>query len=420
MANQVISVNRKKYAVGLFWQPLGTRKVGRNYARNLARSVDRKLNLFTEYRAMVGLGSRRAGHRAGMMAAAAEVMEAFPEYSSFLAVFRIDLGYFLVAVRNGIILEDKIFESEADARSEYVRLSEIPDWGAFIAPGAWSMPRAVERSLPDLISRNARAMLHSVSRFRAGLFSLILIGIFLFIMFMIFRDPIMQLVSPRPRPAQIDPVLAEEYKRQIIEKNKELDERFNIQKTPPPPPLVMPYDNLPSPAARAELCYQAIGFLMQPITGWHQVMAECNETHAVAQFRRDFGTLGDFYNIATQLMPGTFVQERGEDEIMARAALPALPAEPSLDERDAETLLRDVTSAFQGLDTPINAQIVVDVLSNGVDTAQLNIVEISADSKLAPMQFMKIFDEFGGVYMTRCVWNTAGRIWNYEVIIYAK
>ena len=34
--------------------------------------------------------------------------------------------------------------------------------------------------------------------------------------------------------------------------------------------------------------------------------------------------------------------------------------------------------------------------------------------------FMKIFEEFGGVYMTRCAWDASTRIWNYEVIIYAK
>ena len=33
---------------------------------------------------------------------------------------------------------------------------------------------------------------------------------------------------------------------------------------------------------------------------------------------------------------------------------------------------------------------------------------------------MKIFEEFGGVYMMQCAWNVASRTWNYEVIIYAK
>ena len=44
MANQTININRKKYAVGVFWQPMGVGQGARNYARSLARGVDKKLN----------------------------------------------------------------------------------------------------------------------------------------------------------------------------------------------------------------------------------------------------------------------------------------------------------------------------------------------------------------------------------------
>lgn len=392
----------------------------RNYARNLARSVDRKLNLFAEYRAMVGLGARRDGLRSGMSSAAAAVMDAFPEFSSFLAVFDAEKFYYLVAVRNGVILEDKIFPSADAARAEYARLAEIPDWGAFVAPGAWGMPRAVERSLNELLPHAPRTVLRSISRFRAGVFSLVLMCGFLLLMFSMFREPIMSMIAPRPQVAQINPELAAEYRRQIEEKNKELDQQFEIEKRPEPDPIVMPYENLPDATARAEMCYQAIGFLMQPITGWNQTRAECGETHASARIQRSFGTLGDFYAVAPDIMPGVFVSEENEDTILMRAALPQIRTIASQDERDAETVVRDVQSAFQSIDTPVTAQIVVDVLSNGVETATVNIVEIEAQSKLTPMQFMRIFDDFGGVYMTRCTWDAARRTWNYEVIIYAK
>ena len=420
MPNQVITVNRKKYAAGLFWQPVAAGFMPRNYARSLARSVDKKLNLFTEYRAMVGLGARRDGLRAGMSSAAAAVMDSFPEFSSFLAVFDADKFYYLVAVRNGVILEDKIFASADAARAEYARLAEIPDWGMFVAPGAWGMPRAVERSLNELLPHAPRTVLRSISRFRAGVFSLALIAVFAMLMFGVFREPIMRMVAPRPQVAQINPELAAEYRRQIEEKNKELDQQFEIEKRPAPEPIVMPYESLPDVTARAEMCYQAIGFLMQPITGWNQTRAECGETHASARIQRSFGTLGDFYAMAPDIMPGAFVSEENEGTILMRATLPQIRTVASQDERDAETVMRDVQSAFQSIDTPVTVQIVVDVLSNGVETATVNIVEIAAESKLTPMQFMRIFDDFGGGYMTRCTWDAGRRIWNYEVIIYAK
>ena len=55
MPGQVITVDRKKYAVGLFWQPTGAGYVARTYARALARSVDKKLNLYTASSVKVSL-----------------------------------------------------------------------------------------------------------------------------------------------------------------------------------------------------------------------------------------------------------------------------------------------------------------------------------------------------------------------------
>ena len=152
MPGQFITIDRKKYDVGLFWQPTGAGYVARSYARALARSVDKKLNLYTEYHAMVGLGARKSGHRSGMDSAAAAVADALSGYTSFLAVFAVSTGFYLVAVRNGVILEDKFFDNEESARAEYFKLSEIPDWGALFAPGAWGMPRATSRNISDVIN----------------------------------------------------------------------------------------------------------------------------------------------------------------------------------------------------------------------------------------------------------------------------
>ena len=419
MVNQVVTINRKKYAVGLFWQPTGAGYVARNYARSLARSVDKKLNLFTEYRGMVGLGARRLGHRSGMDSIAAAVTDALGEYTSFLAVFAIDKVFLLVAVRNGVILEDKLFTSESDARAEYFKLSEIPDWGALFAPAPWGMPRAVERNLSDLIVRAVRAPLRPISRVGAGLVSGVLIIVFVVGSMWFFRDPLEQMATTSEL-SNISPELAAEFEKQVQEKNKELDAVFEIEKPALPGPIVLPYEYLPDPMARAQVCYQAMGFLMQPITGWSQTNVECGETHAIAQFSRDYGTLDDFYMMATELMPASFVQQQSDNALTVRAKLPDVPTYASIDERDVETVLRAVMTAFQGIDTPADAAMVVDTLTNGVDTVYLNVVEVAAESKLVPTQFMQIFDDFGGVYMTRCAWNASARTWNYEVIIYAK
>ena len=399
---------------------MGATVGARNYARSLARSVDKRLNLYTEYRAMIGLAARKNGLRAGMLSAAAEVMESFSEYTSFLAVFSVPRGFYMVAARNGVILVDKLFESEDEARNEYVKMSEIPDWGAFFAPGTWGMPRAAERNIGDLLTGQSRAVLHTISRFGSRMFSLIIFALFVFGMAFIFRDSVVQTFAPRPQVAELNPELVAEYKKQIEEKAKELDAQFEIEKNLPPEPIVMPYELLPDMMARAKQCYQAIAFLMQPVTGWNQINVVCGEKYAVADFKRDFGTLDTFYNVATELMPGALVSELNEDTLRVQVALPDLETFSSQDERDAETVVRDITSAFQGVNEIVDTEIVVDTLTNGVDVATVNVVEVGADSKLIPQQFMEIFDDFGGVYLMQAGWNARTRSWNYEVLIYAK
>ena len=228
------------------------------------------------------------------------------------------------------------------------------------------------------------------------------------------------MLNPQPKLSQVSPEIAAEYEKQVEEKNKELDEEFQIERASQPEPIVLPYDYLPDPEKRAQVCFQAIAFLMQPITGWEQISAECGETHASAVFKRNFGTLDDFYMIATQIMPGSFVQQESDSSLYVRATLPTVPTKASLDERDVETVARAALTAFQSAGMSAEVQMVVDTLTNGIETVNLDIVEIAAQSKLGPVQFMKIFEDFGGVYMTRCAWDASTRIWNYEVIIYAK
>lgn len=420
MANHIITVHRRKYAADLFWQPIAGGNGGRMAAFKLARSIDGKYTRYVEYNQMIGLATARSGYRAGMSSAAAEVVESLSEHSSFLAAFVVDGGFYLVVVRNGIILQDKIYGSESVVRKRYAELAEMPDWGVFIAPASWGVPRAVERNIEDVITGHSHTVLRSIHVTGSITILLILIALLVLFIWGIFGTSVLETVSPQNDLSKMDPEMVAEYKRQVDAKNKELDAEYNIEKQKPVEPLVMPYELLPDVQARADVCYRAIGLLMQQIPGWVQTSVKCDEEHATVQMRRSFGTLGDFYAVATDLMPGAFVQETSDDLISVRVALPKLKPYPSQDERDADTIIRDVATIFQGMNTIADIHAVTDTVTNGVDTAYFDIVEIAASSKMVPMQFMQMFEDFGGVYLTACDWNASSRTWNYEVIIYAK
>lgn len=420
---QVISLDRKKYAVGLVWQPLAVGLVARNYAHQLINRIDKKLNLFIEYRSMLGLGSSRAGHKRGMSVAATEVTEAFAEYSSFLAAFKIKEGFWLVSVRNGVIIKDALFEDEQSARAEYIILSNMPDWGALFAPESWGMPRSIEKVLDSVIFGTVKATLKPISKFHSDLLSFFLIVIFIAGFANFFKEPIHQMIGKKTQISKINPELAAEYKKQLAKKNQELDEKYNIKKQQEEKavePITMPYDLLPNPVGRAQLCYQAIGFLMQPVNGWNQKNAECNESDAKVTFKRSYGNMDDFYEVVTNIMPGVQIDEKSDSEIVVTTNLPLLEAEPSMEEKDAQTLQRQINSLFQKIKQPVDTGITVDTIGDGPNAVDLNVVEISAESKLIPTEFIKIFDEFSGVYMTMTSWDYNSRTWNYEVIIYAK
>lgn len=415
--SELLRVNKKRFAAGLFWQPVAVGYTPRNYAYVLSKNSKTRANLFVEYRSMVGLASKHKGYFAGMPSVAAEVVDALSEYSSFLAVFAIDKKYYLLAVRNGVILADKLFNTEQDARAEYAKFSKIPDWSAFIAPNSWAIPRAAERDLNVLLPRKTKYNLREITRWRGRIISIILLVLFFAGIYFLFREPIDKIRDTKPK--QLSQEQIEEYNRLVEEKNKELDKQFEIKKEEVKP-LVLPYSELPEPMARAKQCYQAIGFLMQPVTGWVQSSVSCDETTATAEFARKYGSLDAFYAVAGDFMPGAKVEELDDDNLRVTVSLPQVQTMESQDERDAFTVERNVVSLFQSMNIDAKTEVVVDTLTNGVETVSLNVVEVGVSSKLLPMQFTKIFEDFGGFYITRCVWNAVTRNWNYEVIIYAK
>lgn len=416
MIKQTITVHHKKFVTGLFWQPVSVGNAAFNYARQLAKST--KYTLFTEYKSMVGLTNSRNGARYGMPSAAAEIVDNFSDLVSFLGVFQADNGFYLVAVRNGIIIRDILFDSEITARNMYTELSNIPDWGALFAPASWGMPRSQEKFLTDIIKNNNVARLRNISIVKSLTPSIFFITVFIIGLAYFLHSPMGESIMPKKKAA-IDPELAAEYKRQIELKNKELDEQFHIVKKEIEP-LNRPYEHLPDVMERAGLCYKAIGFVMQPITGWNQTYTKCDEQYVSATFKRDFGTLNEFYEIGAELMPGAIVEQLSEDEILVRVKLPELKTGSSLDERDQVTAMRDITTNFQKINTKLNITGVNDTITNGEESEKINVIEVSASSKMIPSEFMNVFNEFGGVYMTSVNWNANTKTWNYEVIVYTK
>lgn len=416
MIKQIITVNRKKYATGLFWQPLGVGNTPHSWAKQLAKNTNKKYNLFTDYKSMVGLTNSHSGAHVGMPSAAVEIINSLSDLVSFLGVFQAGDNFYLVAVRNGIIIRDILIEKEDVARKTYTELINIPDWGALFAPNNWGIPKSQEKKLTDLIKHNAVARLHQISVVKSVIPSVLFAILFILLGIYILNKPISQQDTNKPN---LNTELAAEYHRQIELKKQQITDK-KLEEEELKQKFEYPYDNLPNVFDRANLCYKAIAFVMQPIPGWNQTYARCDGEYVSANFTRDFGTLNDFYVYGADLMPGAIVQQVSENEMIVRVNLPELKTSASLDERDQTTVIRDVATRFQQINIKADIQSVVDTVSNGNKTEEIHVIEVGASSKLIPSEFMQVFNGFDGVYMASVSWRANTRTWNYEVVIYTK
>ena len=412
---QVMTINHKKYATGLFWQPVDPLVTPYIYARQLVAKGPKKYNLLTEYKSMVGLADTRDGARAGMPVAAAAVVNTFSEFVSFLGVFQVGKDYYLIAVRNGVIIRDVLMDSETEVRKIYAELSNMPDWGALFAPASWGMPRSQEKILSQIIKKDGVPKLRQMSIIKTLVPSIIAVVVFLIVAVAFLYSPLFK-TNKSPNTTMLSPELAAEYQRQIQAKNAELDRQFKVEKKY----VVYPYDTLPYVMDRAHLCYKAIGFMMQPVMGWNQKDIDCGESYVTADFTRDFGTLNDFYVVGADLMPGGVVTQKSENSVNVRVKLPELKTHASIDERTQEDVMRDIVSIFQQVNMRADIRIVNETVRGGSNRETVNVIEVVADSKLIPMEFMQIFNDFDGVYMKSVSWAVENKIWSYKVLVYTK
>ncbi len=416
MIKQIITVNHRRFATGLFWQPLGVGNTPKKYAKQLAKNSDRKYTLYVSYKSMVGLTDAREGATAGLPSAAIEIVSTLSELVSFLGAFQVGNNYYLIAVRNGVIIRDILLNSAEGARKSFTQLAEIPDWGALFAPSVWGIPKSQEKNLSDLIGHGVSVRLKPISTARAIIPSFILIILFLIFSFYVLSNSVKNNDGSK---LNINSEKIAEYKKQIEQKKQQLTEKL-LPATTTEKTVDYAYNHLPNVMERANLCYKAIAFVMQPIMGWNQTYAKCDEEYVSATFSRDFGTLNDFYEIGAELMPGAMVQEMSENEIVVRVKLPTLKTYSSVDSRSQETVIRDITTVFQQTNMKADIQGVRDVVLNGNNTEYVYVTEVGVASKLIPSEFMVAFNGFGGVYMTSVSWRANTRMWNYEVVIYSK
>ena len=119
-------------------------------------------------------------------------------------------------------------------------------------------------------------------------------------------------------------------------------------------------------------------------------------------------------------MPGGVVTQTSDNDISVRVKLPELKTRSSVDNRDQDTAIRDLFSVFQEMNMRATIRPANITMKDGGQKEIVKIIDVSANSKLIPSEFMSIFGNFNGVYMKSVGWNPNNRNWEYKVSIYTK
>ncbi|MDR0449021.1 MAG: type 4b pilus protein PilO2 [Rickettsiales bacterium] len=421
MTAQIVSVSRKKYAVGLFWQPVAAAHAAKGVAERISKSAPQaRFRYYAQYRNLVGLGSPALKHYSGLSALAPEVMESFGDAPSFAAVFKVGGGYWMIAVRNGIILsdQDRLFAVEKDAREAFDKLLQLPDWSLKVAPESWGITGAQERNIDDVISGKVRSALRPIGETSGLMLKLLVFGAAAIALVYFFEADINRFLSPGPAASQMTEESARLYKEQLALMKSDLAAPETIAPAGP----VMPWETIPPANEVAALCTKAIAFIMQPVYGWNVVSADCANGKIHAVIRRDYGTIQELYEAVGGLMPGVEIKTSGAggSDAELSGTWPLAAAVANAPAENIAAVERRVRSVFQMANMPAAISVGKEIVaSQGGDVKRTaEYVLVRADSKIMPEEFMK-FLEIPAVELLSVSWDMGKSQWSYEVRVYA-
>ncbi len=162
-----VSVGGTKYAVGLMWAPLQNPDDPIPEIRE-AMEAEPGVDLYcqrTSTTPQYGLGKSLLGHHSGEPALAASVATALSGKQSACCVFKVEEGWWFVAIRNDLILaeEDVLFATEDEAKRAFFAMMAVPDWDVKIVPENWGVEGSTQQALSSLIENVRKSRLFELS-----------------------------------------------------------------------------------------------------------------------------------------------------------------------------------------------------------------------------------------------------------------
>ena len=401
-----IVVDGVEYATNLFWQPLQNKDDPYTEVEEASQGILEGADLFCVKPGKApqfGICVSTEGYVKGQEAAAVPLSTALSDKSSFIAVFKVNSGWWYTCIRNDIILSDgdMLFLNEEDAKSQFESMLAVPDWGRKIAPPEWGIEETDYPDLSNLLQRGAKAKLQRIKALRGSkLYMVIAISavVSVWLLYTIITE--IFLAPPKVRPV-VAPIIPKK-----------------IQKAPEIPPEPKPWELIKDPAKVMAECEVSVAKLISIISpGWKIGDISCSTGSAATVFNRDFGRISWMRQAVSNpnlKLNGKIFSDKGDSMVVSMpfASVKQVTSPPRIS--DAE-LKNQINELFQSLGLSISMKSVTET------SPQKNIyrrVEFSFSSPYKPHVWSEILTKFSGLQINSIKYKTMSKVWTYEGVIY--
>jgi len=275
MGAGVVTVGRRSYAVGLYWENSPSGRVAQA-AREAASQPGQKAEFYAvrtgtkEGRVpQFGLGQALAGHKPGMASFAGCLANQQP--GSWVGAFRLREGTVICVVRDELIVPDgdQLFINEADARDRLLQEIGFGGLQKVYAPESWAIAGADTMPISLLMDERKDVTLHTVQIPK----KMILFGTLGVTLLLIAVGAAwyIQQEAEHERQSQLE---REEALKRIRDMASKLPGAQNQQPEYPPPKRV--WEDRPLPLEVIEACRTGLTKVTAAVAGWKMGTLKCD------------------------------------------------------------------------------------------------------------------------------------------------
>lgn len=399
-----IELDGVTYATSLFWQPLQNKDDPFTEVGEASEGVMEGADLFCIKQGKApqfGICASKEGYKSGENVAAVTLATAMADRSSFVAVFKVDNGWWYTCVRNDIILSDgdMLFLNEQEAKNQFLSMLAVPDWGRKIAPPEWNLEETEYPDLHKLMSQGMRAKLQKIKALR-GTKLMVVIAISAIIGLWLLSSIINGIFLAPPKRPIIAPVAPKVVKP--------------VEKIPE----IKPWEKISDPEQVMLNCYKAVQdvvTIMPP--GWVIGNISCSTGGLTTSWTREVGKISwieQALDMSGITFSGRSISDNG-NSLIASVPLPKIKQISSPPLKNDIDLKNTLNNLFQSIGQSVN-------LSSFAYTSPEQNVYRSVQFKFSsihnPSVWSDLLTKFSGLDITMIRYNTRDKTWEYEGAIY--